>query len=187
MHRPRTILKARSARQTRGFTLVEVIATMAVMGALGAVASSTVFSALDSYLDAATRGQLHTEISMAMDRVVRELQNTQLDGSASGVAPDIESVASSAITWNDDYSLTLTGGQLMLSDNGAAAEPLLANVSSFSVQTFNESNVALGASLSGAGCDAIRRIQLTLTMQRNGTIETLRTKVFLRCTMEGAG
>jgi len=177
---------SRRARRRCGFTLVEMVATIAVMAALGTVASTTVLSALNSYLSASTRAQLHTEISMAVDRIVREIQNTQLDTSAGGVAPDVESVSAAAITWNDDYSLTLSGGQILFAENGAAAAPLLSNVTSFGVQTYNESNTALGASLSGAGCDAIRRVRISITMQRNGVTETLRTKVFLRCTMEGA-
>ena len=174
------------ASRRRGFTLVEMVATIAVMAALGTVASTTVLSALNSYLSASTRAQLHTEISMAMDRIVRELQNTQLDTSVSGVAPDIESVSASAITWNDDYSLTLSGGQVFFAENGAAAAPLLSDVTSFGVRAYDESNATLGASLSGSGCDPIRRVRITITMQRSGITETMRTKVFLRCTMEGA-
>jgi prepilin-type N-terminal cleavage/methylation domain-containing protein len=176
----------RRASHRRGFTLVEMVATIAVMAALGTVASTTVLSALNSYLSASTRAQLHTEISMAVDRIVRELQNTQLDTSVSGVAPDIESVSASTITWNDDYSLTMSGGQILFTENGAAAAPILNDATSFGVQTYDESNAALGASLSGSSCDSIRRVRITITMQRNGIAETLRVKVFLRCTMEGA-
>ena len=71
------------------------------------------------------------------------------------------------------------------SNAGAAAQVLLQDVASFSVQAFDESNNALPATLSGSGCDAIRRLQITITLQRHGVSHTLRTKLFLRALMEG--
>jgi len=63
---------------------------------------------------------------------------------------------------------------------------LIGDVTAFTVQTYNESNTALSATLSGAACDPIRRIMVTITTQRAGVTQTLRTKLFVRSTMEGA-
>ncbi|MCI0631635.1 MAG: type II secretion system GspH family protein, partial [Phycisphaerales bacterium] len=59
--------RLRPARRL-GFTLVEVLATIAIIGAIGSVASLTLLSALDGYVDAATQAQLHSELSIAVDR-----------------------------------------------------------------------------------------------------------------------
>src|SRR4030095_7332645 len=170
----------------RAFTLVELIAVVAALGVVGSLASLTLRTALDGYVGAATQAQLHAELSIAMDRITRELHNINLK-SGSSVAPDISSVTATSIAWNNNYSLSLSSGRVMFVDNGSAPGILLDDVTAFSVQTYDESNTALSASLSGSGCDPIRRIQVQITLQRDGVTESLRDKVFLRCMVEGAG
>ena len=45
---------------------------------------------------------------------------------------------------------------------------------------------ALAATLSGASCEAIRRVVVTATMTRYGSTATMRTGIYLRSTMTGA-
>ncbi len=63
---------------------------------------------------------------------------------------------------------------------------LATDVTDFTLRAFDESNAELALPLSGAGCDAIRRLSISLTVQRQGSQDTVRTRVFLRCTMSGA-
>ncbi len=97
-----------------GFTLIEMIATMTILAAIGSLASMILFNATDGYVSAATQGQIHTELSIVVDRIVREFRGIALDETAAGIAPDIESISSDAITWNDDDALTLSGTVLLL-------------------------------------------------------------------------
>jgi prepilin-type N-terminal cleavage/methylation domain-containing protein len=168
----------------RGFTLIEAIATITVLAALGSVSSTIIYTAVSAYTQASIAAQLHAEASTAMERLMSELDKIPLDAGASGVAPDIASVSATAMTWNTNYSVTLSGTQLGLVVAGAASSVLLDNVSSFAVATYDESNAALGATLSGTGCDPIRRILLTITVTSNGVSSTLRSKIFIRSTME---
>ncbi|MCI0630556.1 MAG: hypothetical protein L0Y44_07895, partial [Phycisphaerales bacterium] len=149
------------------------------------VASLTLLSALDGYVDAATQAQLHSELSIAVDRIDRELRRTQLKTS-SPIAPNISLVGPSSITWNNNYSLSLSAGRVMLVENGGASAILLSDVTAFSVTAYDESNTAMAANLAGAACDPIRRVRVTVTISRAGVAEMLRTKVYLRSTMEGA-
>jgi prepilin-type N-terminal cleavage/methylation domain-containing protein len=165
----------------RGFTLVEALSTLVIMAVLGSVTSTIIFSAVRGYRDAATAAQLHGEASGAMDRITRELRAIPL----SGTAPDIASVTSTSITWSTNSALSLSGTNLMLSIAGGTSQRLLSDVASFSIQTYDESNTALASSVSGAGCAAIRRVQVQVTLTRFGISETLRTRVFVRSTMEG--
>jgi hypothetical protein len=162
-----------------------VITAIVVLATMGSIASFVLSTAMRSYYNASTQAQLQNELSTTMDRIDRELRAVALK--TGSVVPNITSVTASSIAWNTNYALTLSGTNLMLTDNGAAAAILLSNVSAFAVQTYNESNTALGASLSGAACDPIRRIQIQITMQRDGVTESLRNKIFLRCMVEGAG
>jgi prepilin-type N-terminal cleavage/methylation domain-containing protein len=176
----------RHRRRRRGFTLVEAITAMALVATLGSVSSMIIYTGITGYRDAAMRAQLHTEISAAFDRVTRALWSMGRNTSASVVAPNITSVTATSMTWDTNWSLSLSGTQLMLSEAGATARPILNNVTSFSVQCYDESNTALAASLSGAATQAVRRIQLQATVSRHGQAETLRTRVFVRACMSGA-
>ena len=170
----------------RGFTLVEVIATIVILAVIGSIASRTVMTAMDGYIRSATQAQLHTELSIAMDRIEREMRKIPGKADYESVAPNITSVTASSIAWNTNYSLSLIGSELRFVENGAASAVLLTDVSAFALQTFNESNNALVATLNGAGCDPIRRISIQITIERAGITETLRSKIFVRSTMKGA-
>lgn len=170
----------------RAFTLVEMIATMAVLGAVGSVAGTLVYSATRSYTDAARSAQLQTELSGAMERIVRELRWIGIDPDQAPIVPLINSVSATSITWQTNYSLALVSGELRYTAAGGTHEVLLRDVASLTISTFNDSNTALAATLSGTGCDPIRRIQVQITMTRGGVSQTLRTRVYLRSLMEGA-
>ena len=180
-------MTGRRVMRRRGFTLVELISTVVILAALGSVASGVILTAADGYVDGATRAQLHTELSTALDRCVREVRNIQLDGEAGGVGPDIDEVTATSMRWDDDWSISLTGERVMLTVDGGPAAVLLADVTSFGIQMWDEDDAALGATLSGSACDAIRRVRIDATVSREGVSERLRTKVFIRSTMAGAG
>lgn len=171
----------------RGFTLIEAVATIVILSIIGSLASTIIVTAVDGYVAAATTAQLHTEASTAMDRIVRELRRVGLDNSANGVAPDIDSVSPTSVTWGGGNQLRLTGTKLRLAIAGPQLHELLDDVAALTIQTYDEDNVALGANLTGSACDPIRRIEIDLTLQRNGVSSSLRTKLFIRSTMSGAG
>jgi prepilin-type N-terminal cleavage/methylation domain-containing protein len=169
----------------KGFSLIELIATIAVLAALGSVASTILMTAMRAYNNTAISAQLHDELSMTMERITRELRKIPLNSSGAASSPLITNVTANSINWNNTSSLSVTGTQLMFVDAGAASRPLQNDVTSFAVQCYDESNAALAASLSGSACDAIRRIQISITISRYGVSETLRAKVFVRSTMVG--
>lgn len=171
----------------RGYTLIEAIATIVILAALGSLASTIIVEASDGYFSGQVHAQLHTENSIAMDRIVRELRKIPLDDDANDIAPDIDEVTDTSITWFGDNSVTLNGTNLELVEDGGTARVLLTDVSAFAIQTYDESNNALSQPRQAAQCDPIRRVQVTITLTRHGESETIRAKVFLRSTMTGAG
>ncbi len=181
----RAHVPARNAR--RGFTLIEAIVTIVVLAIIGSIASLIILNAVDGYTDAATTAQLHIEASTAMDRIVRELRKVPLDGGAAGIAPDINDVTSTSITWGANSEVSLSGNKLQITTTGPPLGDILDDVTAFSIQTYDEDNAALGATLTGAACDPIRRIELDLTLQRGDVSTSLRTKLFVRSTMSGGG
>ena len=173
-------------RRRHGFTLVEMMAAMTIVAAVGSVPSAVIYSAIRSYQEASTRAVLHADAATALDDAFRLLSSISRDTSAAVVAPAISSLTATSVTWNTNFSLSLSGTQLMFSEAGATARPLLNNISSLTISAYDESNAALAATLSGASPQPIRRLQLQVTVTRNGISETLRMRVFIRSMMSGA-
>lgn len=164
----------------RAFTLMEAIATMAVLAIVSTVLSGVVWAAVRSFDEGAESARMHSETSIAMERMTRDLRAVPLAPSGK---PDISSLAESSITWDSaTRSLSLDGGDLVLTVDGAPAV-LLADVSAFQVRAFDASNTPLATTLSGAETEPIRRLSLELTTARGRASATVRTKVFLRCMM----
>ncbi|MBC7771285.1 MAG: hypothetical protein H7210_02200 [Pyrinomonadaceae bacterium] len=161
-----------------------MIATMAILAVVMTVTSMMLWTATSGFSAGSMSDQLHTDASMSLERIVREFRG--IPRKPASFAPDITSVTSTAITWNTNSTLTLTGTNLMLRELGGPSRLLLADVSSLSLRCYDESNTALPTSLAGSSCDAVRRISITLTLRRSGVLETARTKVFIRSLTPGA-
>lgn len=180
-------MKARRSHPgARGFTLVEAVATMTVLAVVPVAASRIIFAAADSYADSAVRSELSSSVSSAMERMAMELRGIPSQEGAPGT-PWIDSVTATSIAWGGNNSLARSGSEVMLATGGAAARTLLGDVESFSIACFDADNLPLAAALAGAACDAVRRVEITVTVTRNGASETLRTRVFLRCAAMGEG
>ncbi len=180
----------RRPRTARAFTLVESIAAMVVVGFVATIGAQLTLRASRDYVEAARGAELHATLSNAIDRLDRDLREIRLDPDAADIGPDIDSLTASSITWDTaggTCSVSLSGTQLRLAEDGDSAVALLDDVSAFTVAAYNDAGSALTLPLSGNACDAIRRIQITITVTRDGRSDTLRTRVFLRATLAGAG
>lgn len=179
------MMRSRRTIRRRAFTLIELIGTITIIGAIGSVVSLVVMTVVDDYVEATTRVQLHNELSLAVDRCIRELREIGLDSGAGSVAPDIDNTTASSITWATNNGISLSGSTVNLTLSGTDYT-LLEDVTAFTVTCYDEAGTALGATLTGASCDAIRRVQLEVTLTRAGVSESLRTQLYLRLTMAGA-
>jgi type II secretory pathway pseudopilin PulG len=173
-------------RIRHGFTIVEAVAVISILGAIGSVVSGLIFSAARSYADASASAQLQAELSAAMARMMRELRYIPVDPNSAPLVPKIDSVSPGSISWNNNNSLSLSGSQVQLVLSGRSPEVLLQNVTAFTISTFDQDNTALGASISGPGCFPVRRVEVVASISRGGRTETLRSRVFLRGLMAGS-
>lgn len=170
----------------RAFTLVEAVATITIIAIIAGASSRLIFAGADGYASAATRAELANAASAAMERIALELREVAARPASSPVEPHLDSVTASSISWEGGVSLALSGSEVILT-TGGVGRTLVADVGSFAIQCFDESGTPLASTLSGDACDAVRRIQITLTLTRSGVSETLRTRVFLRCMIAGGG
>lgn len=169
----------------RAFNLVEVIATIVIIGMLGAISAGVLRTAVDGYADAATRAELVNAASATLERMVTTLRDVPLRAAVTPAEPAITTITTDSITMHNGDGLARVGAELQLIIAGVASS-LTGDVSDFQIRAFDQDNAAMALSLSGDACDPVRRLELTLTLSRNGVSETLRTRVFLRCMMRGA-
>ena len=127
------------------------------------------------------------DLSIGLDRAVRELRMIELDSAAGGIAPNINDITPASIIWTDGdsdlYKLELSGSDLVMQIDGGPSAVLLSGVGMFQVKAYDEDNTQLAGTLTDAACDPIRRVGLEVTLQRDGANETLRTKSYIRSTM----
>lgn len=168
------------------FTLVEALASLVVIASIGGLAGTLLFRGVEGYRGAAQASHLHSELASAFDRVDRALR--EIPARTGTALADITNVSASSIQWNGPGGaclLSLSGGNLMLAMDGQAAQPILADTTSLSIRCFDENNSLLAANLTPPASDAVRRIEVSVAVQRGGLSDSLRTRVYLRCTMEG--
>jgi prepilin-type N-terminal cleavage/methylation domain-containing protein len=167
------------------FTLVEVIASIVIVAVLAVTSASLLGNVTSGYTAAATRAELINDGSAALERLVTSIRDIPLRASVTPAEPSIATITTDSITWDGNQGFALSGTNLQLTVTGVTTT-LLGNVSNFQVRAFDQNSAAMAVSLSGNACDPVRRIELTFTLSRNGVSETLRTRVFLRCMMNGA-
>ncbi|MCX5691265.1 MAG: prepilin-type N-terminal cleavage/methylation domain-containing protein [Planctomycetota bacterium] len=186
----RALAHRASHRRGRGFTLVEMIATISILGALSAAASGIILSAWNLHTAAVTRINTANILSGAMERITGELRNIEILAASSPATPSISAMTATSITFTVNGSsrvISLSGTDLRLSGAAASNAVLASNISAFTIQGYDKSNVAVSATPSAAVIATIRRIQITITGTSGTVTETIRTKVFIRSMASGSG
>lgn len=171
----------------RGFSLVEVIAVIVILGLVGSAASSLILTAVASFTDTSVRLALHSEASVALDRIVREIR--EIDAAPEDNQPnaDIRSAGATELQWADSKSLRLVGGTLLLNTDGTNEDALCTGVSDFAFDFRDDSNrsLLLGGRVADDDLARIQRIAVRLSLTRQGMTESLQTRVFIRAAMTG--
>ena len=114
----------------RGFTLIELIASMVVLGVVASVSAPLIGAASDSFVTSANNRDDIERLAHAMDRSVRLLREVPATAAGSGL-PDIVVAATDNIEFADGAELELVGTTLMLTPAGGAASPLCTGVTAF--------------------------------------------------------
>lgn len=170
----------------RAFTLVEAICTIVVLALVMSVCARTILAAADGCLSAASRAEAQSDAAAAMDRLIAEIRSVGLV-SGSTRTPNITQVRATGMTFTTtggSRAINLSSGSLVLTVAGVDST-LVTGVTQFTIQTMDESGAALAASLDGSQCSAVQRVQISITVQRGATAESLRTLVFLRALVVG--
>ena len=160
-----------------GFTLIEIVVVLVIVGVLAAILIEPFRQGIQSYLGIETRSDLTSEAREATTRIVREIRNIQKKANDK---PNIASADATSITFVDNRGTTISfslAGSTVLRDTNILAD----KVSSLEFRYFKGDNTALTTfPLSAADLDDVRRVLVILAMQEGNESVTMTGQAFLR-------
>lgn len=181
-HNPRSQRCGRAA----GFTLVELICVTVILGVLGAVTAGVISRAAAAMADSSVSARLCDEAGSAMELMTRQIRSIPGKAGSTPAAADITAITGSSIQFAPSSWITLTGTQVLVSENGGTAMPIAGNVTQLIFEPLDSSGALIATPVAAADLARVQRLRITLTLQRGARTETLRTTVFLRCLLAGA-
>lgn len=167
-----TIAASVTRRSSHAFTLIEMIATVTILGIMGAAVLPVVESAGLLYAESARAARSVERASFAIDRVCRFLREIPLNDGADALA--IAAIEPAQIALESGDGLALDRGQLLITVDGRTAT-LCADVDAFELAAIGADGVT---STEGAPGQT-RTIRVLLVVDG---LEA-RTEVFLRSAM----
>ena len=153
-----------------GFTLVEIVLAVSLVGILFAAAGIVLRQGLDSYATVSERGSALQAARFAIERMTRELRRCGDDAD-----DQIQNISASQISFTDadniNTSFNLNGDTLR-----RGTDTLLDNVSSLAFTGYKSDNTQT------ASAQQIRRVRIQMSVLPEGQTAplTLRTDIFLR-------
>ncbi len=156
----------------RAFTLVEVTVTVMILGIVSACVAPIVFSAGETYANAANVRRTAEKSAYAMERIVRVLRDSP--GGATRGTLAIANAAPTLIRYTDGHGLELTSGTLYERSTDGVLSPLCDGVSSFIISYLASD----GVTNSSAAPTTTQRFNITLVCNtfelRSGALARVR-------------
>lgn len=149
-----------TGRRARGFTLIETVITIAVVGAITVAVSTLIVEMFQSYSSQQQFADQDTQTRLALERILRDVREARLptDLNAPGATLVFTDITNVSITY------ALSGTQLQRNGNTLAD-----GVSALSFSYFDNA----GASLAAAAGTRYIAVQFTQTTQ-DGIANTVR-------------
>ena len=187
----------RLAQGNRGFTLIEVMVTAAMLGTVLAVVSTVFYSSNDTYRKTSRRVNMQRNARLGMDIMVKELRHAGCDPSGVGVSAvivassdslriqadlDGDGVIETAEPSEDVTYYYDVVSQVLFRDPGTGPEVLVPNVSGLVFGYLDANNHALSPlPLTTLLAAQVRSVAISITTHaREGEEITLTTTAALR-------
>jgi prepilin-type N-terminal cleavage/methylation domain-containing protein len=160
-----------------GFTLMEIILVLVLIGIMAGVLVPTLQEGVQSYTVTETRGDLTAQARQAATRMIRELRNIQKEADNT---PNISSANVTTVTFVDvlDNTITfnLSGGTVQRN-----SDALVEQVSNLSFRYFNATNAELTSlPLNATDRNNVRRILVVLTLADGSLTVSVTEQAYLR-------
>ncbi|MEW6428612.1 MAG: type II secretion system protein [Thermodesulfobacteriota bacterium] len=158
-------------RRTGGFTLLEIVLTLAILGVLGAMAGLGVVQITKGFVFSRDNTETAGKAQLAMLRIIKEF--TVVRSVGSGSASAITFTAQHGAATTKTYTLSLSGANLMMNDGGS--NDILANrVTGFTLNYYDTYN----GSASSTWSPSRRIIEITITVQAaDGMTSSFSTRI----------
>jgi len=175
-----------AAAYRRGFTIVELLAAMSIVGVASVATTAVAVSAVATLRDASVSWSLHQDAAAALDRMSLDLRGLAQNSSTQG--PDVTSISGNAIITATgltyrfiDASASAPGRIEVIESSSSGPVTLVASATSMSIVVQDGVGAVLTLPMtSAAAASSVRRIVITLSVARAGVTETLRTTVAIR-------
>ena len=148
----------------RGFTLIELIVVITIVGIIAGVVGFVLFGAVDAWTFRFKRAGLLSDGRLAINRMVREIREVK----------DLTSVITANTsqfrfkdTDDTDITYSLNGSDLDRTED-AATNTLAENVSTLSFTYYDSNGSAISTPVVSPSATDIRRVLIDLTLTKDG-------------------
>lgn len=117
----------------KGFTLIEVIVTLVLVGITAALAGMWIVSVANGYIFAKMNASTTQKAQLAMARLTKEFTNLQLHSVTGASGTGITFNRADGASTSVPVIISMSGTQLQINVNGAGAQTLTDTVSAFSL------------------------------------------------------
>ncbi len=163
---------------SEGFTLIEAVITIVIVGIIASIAAMIILQGIQSYTKEQNLSDAHYQARLAMERMAREIRTTRQLGA-------IGTVAIGTITGNPTSSLIFTdltgtdityalGGTTLNRTVGGVPSPLATGVTTLQFRHYDSAGVLTTTAL------AVWTIQIDLTDTKGVDMLQMRTRVHPR-------
>ncbi|MEI8350179.1 MAG: prepilin-type N-terminal cleavage/methylation domain-containing protein [Candidatus Omnitrophota bacterium] len=156
-----------------GFTLLEIIIVVVLLGITFAVTAPLMFAVVDGWRLAVDRNTMSESANLAMDKMIREMR--QIKSKASVITASGSTFRFIDINDND-ITFNLSSGHLMRTI-GATSNQLADNVSSLSFTYYNSAGAQIATPQVNPSDTDIKRVVIDLTFSLGGTQLALKSGV----------
>jgi prepilin-type N-terminal cleavage/methylation domain-containing protein len=161
-----------------GFTLVEAIITIVIVGIISSIAAMIILQGIQSYTKEQNLSDAHYQARLAMERMTREIRTTRQLGAIGTVAlGTITGNPTSSLIFTDLTGATITyslGGTTLNRTVGGVPSPLATGVTTLQFRHYDSAGVLTTAAL------AVWTIEIDLTDTQGVDVLQMRTRVHPR-------
>ncbi len=159
----------------KGFTLIELVMTMVLIGVIAYIVASAMSTGLKAYFTTDFRKEALDQARIAMERMTREIRNVKSN-------TDISTANATTFTFVDTsgttISFALNAGNI--NRTSGATNTLAAGISSAGIFTYVLSTGATTQSPVPAEILLIKRVKIDITATKNTESVTLQSEVWPR-------
>jgi prepilin-type N-terminal cleavage/methylation domain-containing protein len=168
-----------TTNNSRGFTLVEIIVAIVLVGTIAGIAAMIILQGTRSYSDEQSRSDIHYQARLATERIAREVR---LVRSCADVTPTVN--PSTTLTFTDINGAGITFSRTVGNDLMRNADVVAQNVTALQISYLDISGTATaspGPTCGTAPTDTwLIQISLTVTDPQTAQSVSMLTRVYPR-------